>query len=85
MGVVNPRGVNRVQIPTFEITSNPTIHLEDIRQRRFDLIERGVAMGSVGFDAGSVEPSRTASLLWAAFLQQKLEPTPELPSGYFEG
>lgn len=45
MAVINPRGlerleVRRVQMPEFEIASNPTIRLDDIRQRRFDLIDR---------------------------------------------
>lgn len=45
IGVTNPRAVSRltgerVQVPEFEIASNPTIHLADIRSRRFDLIER---------------------------------------------
>ncbi len=47
MGVINPRGAEllaarRVQIPEFEIQSSPSISLEAIRTRRFDLIERGV-------------------------------------------
>lgn len=38
--VVNPRGVSRLTVPHFEIASNPTINIGDIRQRRFDLIDR---------------------------------------------
>jgi len=42
IGVVNPRAIQaqRVTVPEFEIISNPTIRVDDIRQRRFDLIDR---------------------------------------------
>lgn len=32
----------RVKFPTFEIVNNPTIRLDDIKQRRFNLLDRGV-------------------------------------------
>lgn len=35
--------VNRVTVPTFQIYSNPTIKLSDIKSRRFDLIDRAVS------------------------------------------
>jgi len=31
---------SRVTIPTFEVVSNPTIHISDIKRRRFDLMDR---------------------------------------------
>lgn len=31
----------RVQVPMFEMYSNPTIRVDDVRRRRFDLINRG--------------------------------------------
>jgi len=40
VGVVNPRGVRRLQFPEFELASNPTIHLDEVRSRRFDIINR---------------------------------------------
>jgi hypothetical protein len=45
VAVINPRGlerldIRRVQVPEFEIQSNPTINIGDIRTRRFDLISR---------------------------------------------
>lgn len=45
--VINPRGAEllaarRVQIPEFEIQSGPSIRIDEIRTRRFDLIERSV-------------------------------------------
>jgi len=38
----SPRGVRgvRVKMPTFEIFSNPTIRLSDVKTRRFDLIDK---------------------------------------------
>jgi len=38
----SPRGVRgvRVKMPTFEIFSNPTIRLSDVKARRFDLIDK---------------------------------------------
>lgn len=41
IAVFNPRAVPReVTLPEFEIASNPTVRLSEIRQRRFDLIDR---------------------------------------------
>lgn len=31
---------SRVKIPVFEVVSNPTIHIGDVKRRRFDLIDR---------------------------------------------
>jgi len=47
MGVVNPRAVERLQatrvhVPTFELQSSPQINIGDIRERRFDMIDRSV-------------------------------------------
>lgn len=36
------RKLFRVMLPTFEIYSNPTIKIADVKQRRFDLIDRNV-------------------------------------------
>jgi len=38
----SPRGIRgvRVKMPTFEIFSNPTIRLSDVKTRRFDLIDK---------------------------------------------
>ena len=32
----------RVQIPEFELFSNPTIHLGDVQRRRFDIFDRNM-------------------------------------------
>jgi hypothetical protein len=40
VGIVNPRAVRRVVVPEFELSSNPTIRIDEVRQRRFDLIDR---------------------------------------------
>jgi hypothetical protein len=47
MGVINPRALERFQatrvtVPTFELQSNPQINIGDIRERRFDIIDRSV-------------------------------------------
>ena len=34
---------NRVTVPQFEIFSNPTVRISDIKSRRFDLIDRAVS------------------------------------------
>jgi hypothetical protein len=34
--------VGRVVVPEWEIYSNPTIKLDDVRKRRFKLIDRGI-------------------------------------------
>jgi hypothetical protein len=36
----------RIQVPLFEITSNPTIPITEIRDRRFNLIERAQEQAS---------------------------------------
>lgn len=40
MPIINPRAVRRVTMPEFEIATNPTIRIDEIRNRRFDLIDR---------------------------------------------
>lgn len=74
VGVVNARAARRVTMPFFEIASNPTVRLDDIRQRRFDLIDR----------AGGSRLLGPAETLWTAFLAAKLAPEPVLPVGRFE-
>jgi hypothetical protein len=39
---INPAAL-RVMMPTFELASNPTMRLEDIRTRRFDILEESPA------------------------------------------
>lgn len=46
--IINKRGkladwsTNRVIFPTFELYSNPTIRISDVKRRRFNLIDRAV-------------------------------------------
>lgn len=47
----------RIQIPTFEIASNPEIPLTQIRQRRFDSIERMQKLGAAEIQAAEDERS----------------------------
>lgn len=78
--VVNPRGIARLQgqrvmVPEFEVVSNPTVRLDDIRSRRFNLIDR----------TGWSEASQAAASLWFAVVEAKVPLLPpELPTGYFE-
>jgi hypothetical protein len=69
MGVVNPRSVERLQatrvnVPTFELQSNPQINLDDIRERRFDLIDRSVR------SIQEQEDSQILSILEGTFTNQ---------------
>jgi len=76
IGLVNPAAARRVTMPTFEIASNPTIRLEDVQARRFDLMDRGRT------------PDRKAvlmaSVIWESFLasrfSQRVEEGPDEPS-----
>ena len=54
----------RVTVPTFELASNPTINLNEIRQRRFNLIDH--------------TPPPPAHPIIAAVLRKKLGPKPTL-------
>ncbi len=45
----------RIQIPTFEIASNPTVPLTQIRQRRFDVVERMQKLGVAAIQAAEDE------------------------------
>lgn len=38
--LVEKPNVGRVVVPTFEIYQNPTIRIDDVKQRRFNLIDR---------------------------------------------
>lgn len=40
VGVINPAAARRVTVPEFEIVDNPTVHIEDFKARRFDILER---------------------------------------------
>lgn len=38
--LVEKLNAGRVIVPTFEIYQNPTIRIDDVKQRRFNLIDR---------------------------------------------
>jgi hypothetical protein len=42
---------NRVTVPTFQIYSNPTVKLSDIKTRRFDLIDRAASKAKAEIQA----------------------------------
>jgi hypothetical protein len=47
IAVINPnimRG-QRVTVPEFEIAANPTVHMADIKARRFDMLDRNFEVG----------------------------------------
>jgi len=74
IGVVNPSAIRgrRVVMPEFEISSNPSISLEAVQRRRFDLIFRGERIQSAAVQA--------ATSVWFAFLASRQAPPVELPT-----
>jgi hypothetical protein len=82
MGVVNSRALERLQatrvtVPTFEIQSNPQINIGDIRERRFDLIDRSVQ------SIQEEEDRQILAALEGTFTNQTqppLIPRPEVPT-----
>ena len=44
-----------VLIPTFELASNPTIRLSEIRARRFDIVERNSTEGQEAQERCNIE------------------------------
>jgi len=66
--------LRRVTFPTFEIASNPTISLSEIRNRRFDLID-----GERRRPRVVPEIQRLLEGLVVAFRQPKVEPLPPRP------
>lgn len=84
MAVMNPRGIERVnlqarrvQFPMFEIQQSPSISLEAIQQRRFDLIDRNAIDAEMGLfpasgDLTAVETPSPTHLIIAAAIDQIL-------------
>jgi hypothetical protein len=68
VAIVNPSATNqirgrRVQVPLFEIASNPTIRLDGLRSRAFDLYDRV---------PGTTRAAREHALpIWEAFMASK--------------
>lgn len=70
--------LGRVQFPLFEIVSNPTIPLAEIRQRRFNLIERVESLSDVQIQ--EAEDAMMFAALEEAYTL--VEPAPALDRDY---
>ena len=66
----------RVLFPLFEIASNPEIQLTDIKQRRYDLIERSVDLGKSEIQA---EEDRKVFAVMDALAADPTNPNPSIP------
>jgi len=66
----------RVLFPLFEIASNPEIQLTEIKQRRFDLIERSVDLGKSEIQA---EEDRKVFAVMDALAADATNPNPVIP------
>jgi len=66
----------RVLFPLFEIASNPEIQLTEIKQRRFDLIERSVDLGKAEIQA---EEDRKVFAVMDALASDPTNPNPVIP------
>jgi hypothetical protein len=66
----------RVLFPLFEIASNPEIQLTEIKQRRFDLIERSVDLGKAEIQA---EEDRKVFAVMDALSADPTNPNPPIP------
>lgn len=66
--VPRPAG-RRVEVPTFEMLSNPTIRISEVRQRRFDIIDRAtVQVHDISFVSNPLDPM-------TAIVSNPLDPT----------
>lgn len=66
----------RVHFPLFEIASNPEIQLTEIKQRRFDLIERSVDLAKAEIQA---EEDRKVFAVMDALAADPTNPNPTIP------
>lgn len=66
----------RVLFPLFEIASNPEIQLTEIKQRRYDLIERSVDLGKSEIQA---EEDRKVFAVMDALAADATNPNPAIP------
>jgi hypothetical protein len=66
----------RVLFPLFEIASNPEIQLTEIKQRRFDLIERSVDLAKAEIQA---EEDRKVFAVMDALSADPTNPNPAIP------
>lgn len=66
----------RVMFPLFEIASNPEIQLTEIKQRRFDLVERSVDLGKSEIQA---EEDRKVFAVMDALAADATNPNPTIP------
>jgi hypothetical protein len=63
----------RVVFPMFEMVSNPTIPLTQIRERRFDLIERSQTLGRA-----AIQASEDAQIFRVLDEMMREQPTPQV-------
>jgi len=66
----------RVLFPLFEIASNPEIQLTQIKERRFDVVERSVDLGKSEIQ---VEEDRKAFAVMDALAADPTNPNPDIP------
>jgi hypothetical protein len=66
----------RVLFPLFEIASNPEIQLTEIKQRRYDLIERSIDLGKAEIQA---EEDRKVFAVMDALASDPTNPNPPIP------
>ena len=66
----------RVLFPLFEIASNPEIQLTEIKQRRFDLVERSVDLAKSEIQA---EEDRKVFSVMDALATDPTNPNPDIP------
>jgi HK97 family phage major capsid protein len=66
----------RVMFPLFEIASNPEIPLTEVKQRRFDLIQRSVDLGKAEIQA---EEDRKGFATMDALAADPTNPNPPIP------
>jgi hypothetical protein len=75
---INPRGVRRLAIPEFELHSNPTINIDEVRSRRFNLLDHGQMDPAVQRILEAVVRAKAAPVL------QPLRRTPGNPRTVWE-
>jgi len=66
----------RVQVPLFELASNPQIPLTQIKERRFDLVERSVDLGKAEIQA---EEDTKVFATIDAMATDPTNPNPDIP------
>jgi len=76
MNIVAVAKPKRVLFPLFEIASNPEIQLTELKQRRFDLVERSVDLAKAEIQA---EEDRKVFAVMDALSADPTNPNPAIP------